>query len=174
MQSIVDRLLAHLAPPTTNTALPSAAASLAAVGQTAKGSQSTDPSTTSASITLSPAYRLLIAQKILSVISFDTYVNVSDFEWVVSVLVDVAYVSNVNVGAEVKSLLLDVVGRVRSVRGFAVDVLEKALDDENLIEKSRESGAEAGLVEAAVWICGEYARSVHLRARDSFPTLTVL
>jgi len=93
---------------------------------------------------------------------------------VVSVLVDVAYVSNVNVGAEVKSLSLDVVGRVRSVRGFAVDVLEKALDDENLIEKSRESGAEAGLVEAAVWICGEYARSVHLRARDSFPTLTVL
>jgi len=157
IQSIVDQLLAHLAPPeNASAALPSAAASLAALstpGQTA----SQDPSTTSASVSLSPAYRLLLVQRILSIISYDTYAHITDFEWVVSVLVDLAYVSNVNVGHRIKELLLDVVGRVRSVRPFAVPVLEKALNDDGLRERAKDKSGEDGLIEAAVWICAEYA-----------------
>jgi len=91
-------------------------------------------------------------------IAYDTYTNVEDFEWVISVLVDVSYVSAVNVGEEVREMLLDVVGRVRSVRGFAVGVVEKVLGDEELRERGREGTGEDGLIEAAIWICGEYAR----------------
>jgi len=157
IQAIVDRLLAHLAPPeNASAALPSAAASLAALSNSGQAATQ-DPSTTSASVSLSPAYRLLLTQRLLAIITHDTYVNITDFEWVVSVLVDVAYVSNVNVGARIKEILLDVVGRVRSVRPFAVKVLEKALNDEGLREKAREKTGEDGLIEAAVWICAEYA-----------------
>lgn len=157
IQAIVDRLLAHLAPPeNASAALPSAAASLAALSNSGQAATQ-DPSTTSASVSLSPAYRLLLTQRLLEIITHDTYANVTDFEWAVSVLVDVAYVSNVNVGARIKEILLDVVGRVRSVRPFAVKVLEKALNDEALRERTKERTGEDGLIEAAVWICAEYA-----------------
>jgi AP-3 complex subunit delta-1 len=79
---------------------------------------------------------------------------VTDFEWVISLLVDISYVAKVDVGASVGDMLLDVVGRVRGVREYAVGVLEKVVADEDL----REGEGEAGLVEAAVWICGEYSR----------------
>lgn len=68
-----------------------------------------------------------------------------------------AYVSRVDVGAEVKEMILDIIGRVRSVRGYAVGVLEKILGDEDLRERGRDGAGEQGLVEAAVWVCGEYA-----------------
>jgi len=155
LQSIVDQLLAHLAPPQSTTAtLPSAAASLAAISSSTPKS----PTTTSATLSLTPAYRLLLTQRLLGMIAYDTYTNVEDFEWVISVLVDVSYVSAVNVGEEVREMLLDVVGRVRSVRGFAVGVVEKVLGDEELRERGREGTGEDGLIEAAIWICGEYAR----------------
>ncbi|KAK1923811.1 armadillo-type protein [Papiliotrema laurentii] len=156
VQSIVDQLLAHLAPPeNASSALPSAAATLAALNNSSQGAAQ-DASTTSASVSLSPAYRLLLTQRLLSIISHDTYANVTDFEWVVSVLVDVAYVSKVNVGSRIKDMLLDVVGRVRSVRPFAVRVLEKALNDEGLRERAGEKTGEDGLIDAAIWICAEY------------------
>lgn len=158
VQSIVDQLLAHLAPPeNASSALPSAAATLAALNTSSQGAAQ-DASTTSASVSLSPAYRLLLTQRLLSIISHDTYANVTDFEWVVSVLVDVAYVSKVNVGSRIKDMLLDVVGRVRSVRPFAVRVLEKALNDEGLRERAGEKTGEDGLIDAAIWICAEYPR----------------
>jgi len=158
LQSIVDQLLVHLAPPpSTTSTLPSATASLAAVtGATSRVPK--DPSSTSTTLSLTPAYRLLLTQRLLGIIAQNTYVNVTDFEWVISVLVDVSYVSSVDVGAEVRDMLLDVVGRVKNVRGFAVKTLEKVLGDEDFRERGREKTGEDGLLEAAVWICGEYAR----------------
>ncbi|ORY34975.1 armadillo-type protein [Naematelia encephala] len=153
MRSIVDQLLAHLAPPTKGSSLPSAMASLAA----AAGGGSPTPTTTAQSLSLTPAYRLLLAQRLIGIIAHDTYSNVPDFEWVVSVLIDVAYISQVDVGAEIKDILLDVIGRVRSVREYAVGVLEdKVIGDEEFRERGREGTGEDGLMEAAVWICGEY------------------
>ncbi|KAL7424899.1 AP-3 complex subunit delta [Cryptotrichosporon argae] len=153
LQYIVDQLLTHLAPP-EKAPLPSAAASLAALS----GAQSTsDPSATAQSISLSPAYRLLLAQRLLAIIAQDTFVHVTDFEWAVSVLVDVAYVSRVDVGERIRALMLDICGRVKSVRPYAVIVLEKVVGDEDFRERGRDKTGEDGLLEAAIWICGEYA-----------------
>jgi AP-3 complex subunit delta-1 len=150
LQSIVDQLLAHLSPAETPS-LPSAMASL----QAAAAGDS--PSSTSAAVSLSPAYRLLLAQRLLGIIAQDTYTNVTDFQWVVSVLVDVAYVSRVDVGAEIRDMLLDVVGRVKSVRTYAVGVLEKVVGDDAFRERGRDGTGEEAIVEAATWICGEYS-----------------
>ncbi|WVW86640.1 hypothetical protein I302_108693 [Kwoniella bestiolae CBS 10118] len=158
LQTIADQLLSHLAPPESNTStLPSAVASLTAIANQLSPTASKDPATTSTSVSLSPAYRLLLTQKLLSIISYDTYVNVTDFEWVISVLIDIAYVSHVNVGEEIKRLVLDVVGRVKSVRQYAVGVLEKVLGDEDFRERGRDGTGEDGLIEAAIWVCGEYS-----------------
>lgn len=72
-------------------------------------------------------------------------------------LVDVAYVARVNVGQDIKKMILDVVARVKSVRNYAVSVLEKALGDDDLREKIGDDNESAdGLIEAAIWVCGEY------------------
>lgn len=132
--------------------------SLAAIAAKTNGAK-TDPAVTAQNISVSHSYRLLLTQRLLDIISRDTYANVTDFEWVVSVIVDVAYVSHVEVGPQIRDMLLDVVGRVKSVRGYAVRVLEKVIGDDDLRERASESlnSCEAGLLEAAVWICGEYA-----------------
>ncbi|WWC65615.1 uncharacterized protein I303_108235 [Kwoniella dejecticola CBS 10117] len=158
LQTIADQLLSHLAPPEQNTsALPSAVASLTAIANQLSPTAAKDPTITSTSVSLSPAYRLLLTQKLLSMITHDTYVNVSDFEWVISLAIDLAYVSHVDVGENIKSLVLDVVGRVKSVREYAVGVLEKVLGDEDLRARGRDGTGEDGLIEAAIWTCGEYS-----------------
>jgi len=152
----VDKILTHLAPPEEDKpALPSAMSSLAAAAGKPKVA---DASVTAQNISTSPSYRLLLSHRLLDIIAHDTYVNVTDFEWVISVLVDVAYVSHVDIGDRVRDMLLDVVGRVRSVRPYAVRVLEKVLNDDELRERARDQTGEDGLLAAAVWICGEYSR----------------
>lgn len=78
----------------------------------------------------------------------------------ISVLIDVSYVGQVDVGDMVKEMVLDVVGRVKSVRAFAVGVLEKVIEDEDFRDKGRGKTGEDGLLEAAIWVCGEYSRFV--------------
>lgn len=148
MQPIVDRLLTHLTP--LENQPPSAMSALAAIANPSSAAP--------VQMSLSPAYRLLLAQRLLSIIAQDTYLHVTDFEWVLSVLIDVAYVSRVDVGAEIRSMVLDVVGRVRSVHGYAVSVLEKVIADEEFRERGREGTGEDGLLEAALWVCGEHSR----------------
>jgi AP-3 complex subunit delta-1 len=63
----------------------------------------------------------------------------------------------VDVGAEIRDMLLDVVGRVKSVRTYAVGVLEKVIGDEAFRERGRDGTGEEAVVEAATWICGEYS-----------------
>lgn len=140
--------MSHLAP--SPPVLPSAAASLAAIASSSGTSSNTPPS-------LSPAYRHLLSTRLLAILSQDTYANITDFEWVLSVLVDIAYVARVNVGQDIKKMVLDVVARVKNVRNYAVSVLEKVLGDDDLREKIGDDNESAdGLIEAAVWVCGEY------------------
>lgn len=150
LQPIADQLLSHLAP--TQAKLPSAAAALRAAS-----SETKEPAPSA--LTASPAYRLLLTHRLLTIIAHDTYANVTDFQWVISVLIDIATISSVNVGEEVKEMLMDIVARVKSVREYAVGVLEKVVADESIREKAKESGSGLeGVLSAAVWICGEYSR----------------
>lgn len=106
--------------------------------------------------TQSPAYRLILSQRVLDICSQDTYENVVDFEWYLSVLVDLAYVANVNVGARIRDQLVDVVGRVKAARRYAVKLMVKVLGDDTFSEQHGEDGSCAEVLWAAAWICGEY------------------
>ena len=79
-----------------------------------------------------------------------------DFEWYLSVLVDLAYVANVNVGARIRDQLVDVVGRVKAARRYAVKLMVKVLGDDTFSEQYGEDGSCAEVLWAAAWICGEY------------------
>ena len=107
---------------------------------------------------MSPAYRLEVVRRILQITSADTYGNVTDFDWYMSVLIDLTYVSNVDVGEQIKDIILDVVARVRSVRSSAVGLLARLLDDASFLDNLGDEAYCGEVIYAAAWVCGEYSR----------------
>ena len=150
LQSIVQQVLSHLVPETSST-MQTAAQSLA---------QHTTPSSAGVkyptSPSQSPAYRLTLSQRILGACSQSRYENVTNFEWYISVLVDLAHVANVDVGVEIRDQLVDVVGRVRAVRPYAVKLMFTLLSDETILRNAEDEGSCSEVLWAAAWICGEY------------------
>ncbi|KAF9245651.1 adaptin N terminal region-domain-containing protein [Melanogaster broomeanus] len=149
LQSIVQQVLSHLVQPETSS-VPSAVQSL---------SQHIVPSVPSkapSAPSQSSAYRLVLSRSIMSMCSSSTYDNVTDFEWYLSVLVDLTYVSNVDIGAQIRDQLTDVVGRVRAARAYAVKLMAKLLSDETFLLNAGEPGNCSEVLLAAAWICGEY------------------
>ncbi|PFH49682.1 hypothetical protein AMATHDRAFT_147133 [Amanita thiersii Skay4041] len=151
LQSIVQQLLVHLLP--DNTPKLSAAQSLAQrIGAAVEGGISFPGH--------SQAYRLVLSQRILSICSQDMYDNVTNFEWYLSVLVDLAHVANVNIGAEIRDQLVDIVGRVRAARPYAVQVMYTLITDDKLLLNAGEDGSCSEILWAAAWICGEYCNEL--------------
>jgi AP-3 complex subunit delta-1 len=106
----------------------------------------------------SSAYRLLLSQRILDICSASTYENVTDFEWLLSVLVDLVYVARVDVGAQIRDTMVDVVGRVRAARRYAVSLTVKLLGDTSLLASVGDPGTCTEVLWAAAWIAGEFCR----------------
>ncbi|CEL53150.1 AP-3 complex subunit delta-1 OS=Mus musculus GN=Ap3d1 PE=1 SV=1 [Rhizoctonia solani AG-1 IB] len=177
IQSIVQQLLDHLIKPPTQ---PTQSASSALRATLASGSATT-PATTSTvtapSRSQTEAYRLVVARRVLQMISRDAYSAVPDFEWAISVLIDLTYVicgssslgdppsrsstfppryaSNKpasSIDSEVAFLFKDIAVRVRAVRPSAAALSAKCIADDQFWAL----GAWE-VMGAAVWICGEYA-----------------
>ncbi|KAJ7269381.1 adaptin N terminal region-domain-containing protein [Mycena haematopus] len=138
---------------TSSSTLPTAAQSLAQ--HTVPGSP-----TTHISPSQSPAYRLILSQRILNMCSQSMYENVTNFEWYLSVLVDLAHVANVDIGAGIRDQLVDVVGRVKGVRRYAVKLMYTLLCDDTMLHNARDEGSCSEVLWAAAWICGEYCNEL--------------
>ncbi|EGN93647.1 hypothetical protein SERLA73DRAFT_97586 [Serpula lacrymans var. lacrymans S7.3] len=154
LQSIVQQLLSHLVKSDTST-LPSAVQSLS---QSVNSAPSTKPLI---SPSQSPAYRLVLSQRILSICSQSTYDNIVDFEWYLSVLVDLAYISNSDVGLHIRDQLIDVVTRVKAARGYAVQLMVKLISDSTFLLNATEQGSCSEVLWAAAYICGEYCHELN-------------
>ena len=157
-QYLVQQLLSHLVKPDANETLPSAATSLARnMEQTfSEGEAAAAPPPPA----LTPAYRLEVANRILDMCSRDLYANVYDFEWYLSVLVDLVYVADVDVGARIRDQLVDVAVRVKGARKYAVKLMTKFLDDDQFSSKAKEKKQCLEVLWAAAFLCGEYCKSV--------------
>ncbi|KAJ6469611.1 Adaptor protein complex AP-3 delta subunit [Mycena vitilis] len=152
LQSIVQQVLSHLVPDTSSSTMPTAAQSLAQHAVPASPTATKPP----ISPTQSPAYRLVLSQRILTICSQSMYENVTNFEWYLSVLVDLAHVANVDVGPQIRDQLVDVVGRVKGVRRYAVKLMYTLLCDDTMLHNARDEGSCSEVLWAAAWICGEY------------------
>lgn len=151
----MQQLLSHLVRPDTSASgLPSATQSLSQYQYRTPLVSATPKSTNAPS--QSPAYRLTLSQRILALGTADTYDNVVDFEWYLSVLVDLAYVAGVPVGGAIRDQLVDIVARVRAARRFAVQLMVKVLTDESFLANATEESGCPEVLWAAAWICGEH------------------
>jgi AP-3 complex subunit delta-1 len=146
-------LISHLVPKENKPAGRKDAASLLAQTAESTGSPSGQANL------VSPAYRLELSQRIMDMTSAETYDNVTDFEWYMSVLIDLAYVAQAPIGAQLRATMLDVVSRVKSLRGYSVQLCQRILNDEHF-STAASAGDEtcSEVVYAAAWICGEYSR----------------
>ncbi|KAG8971343.1 AP-3 complex subunit delta [Tulasnella sp. 425] len=145
LQHVVQHLLSHLSP-----------GSSSGTGQSATQALSQAISGVAAPampLNLSTPYRLDVSRRVLDMCSRDLYDNVEDFEWYLTVLVDLSYVARVPIGEEIRDQLLDVVARVRSVRPFAVRLMAKLLDEE---APGADSDCCVEVYWAAAFICGEH------------------
>ncbi len=105
---------------------------------------------------------------ILRMCSSATYSNVSNFAWLIDILVELTYVARTlgtdsattgmpSLGAQLRDTLIDVVARVRQIRPYAAKKMSALLQDEDLLDEGEASDA-AEVLGAAAWICGEYCR----------------
>jgi AP-3 complex subunit delta-1 len=98
---IVKRLVAHLVPSNNGDGSPHA----------------TFPPP---SVVVDPQYRADIIHRIIFICSQNSYHNVTNFEWYISILVGLTYVPDVSVGDLLTDQIMDVGVRVKSAREFSV------------------------------------------------------
>ncbi|KAJ2923145.1 hypothetical protein H1R20_g13948, partial [Candolleomyces eurysporus] len=153
LQSIVQQLLSHLVPESSSDTLSAAQSLEQAITSPASTRNADSPSK-------SPAYRLILTQRILDICSQGTYENITNFEWYISVLVDLAHICNVAVGPQLQEQLVDVTSRVRAARPYAVKVMYTLLTDESLLHNARDPKSCSEVLFAAAWICGEYCQQL--------------
>lgn len=171
LRPIVTRLMIHLRP---SASAPASAASHLAAQQAAKG----PAAPLAVPAVLSAAYRGSLIALILRVCAQATYGLVTNFQWYLDVLVELAHLalglgaeggageegvlgggSGVSVGTKVRDQLVDVTARVKAIRPYAVQKMASLLEDESFLEGG--DGADgAAVLGAAAWICGEYCREL--------------
>lgn len=153
LQSIVQQLLSYLVRPDSSP-FPVAAQSLA---HNIASSTSDETGPILAPTQLS-SYRVILVQRLLTICSHDTYENVVDFQWYLSVLLDLTYVASVKVGDQIRDQLVDIVARVRGVKRWGVELMTRLLRDDTFLANSQEESSCAEVLWAAAWICGENSR----------------
>lgn len=111
-----------------------------------------------------PSYRLALVQRILYLTSFKTYSFVSDFDWLIELLVSLAenpdaFVESqeeLSIGTRLREQIIDVTARVRAVRPTAIKELVKLIKNESW--KWNASKDQLEVLGAVSWVCGEYCR----------------
>ncbi|CAG0918502.1 unnamed protein product [Notodromas monacha] len=103
-------------------------------------------------------YRDQLLTKIIFICSQNHYQHITNFEWYVSVLVEIGSMEGNRRGDLVCDQLIDVTVRVPAVRGFAVAQMALLLENaEILLVSSQASGSTAPkILLAASWICGQF------------------
>ncbi|XP_068238241.1 AP-3 complex subunit delta-1 isoform X2 [Palaemon carinicauda] len=104
-------------------------------------------------------YRDELLQKIILICSQNNYQFISNFEWYISVLVELCRMEGTQHGSLIANQLMDVAIRVIAVREFTVGQMALLLDNAHVIvgpAAARSSIAE--VLYAAAWICGEFSQ----------------
>ncbi|CAO1620110.1 unnamed protein product [Sympodiomycopsis kandeliae] len=161
-ETIVEQLMSHLQPVKSKPAQSSSSAAAALMKRTLQNGGAagvTPPADTTSSPTSSPSYRLEISRRILTIGSRDTFANIDDFEWYISTLVSLAKISGVAIGKQIRDQIMDIASRVRAIRPFVVKEMVKLLEDESFLINAEHDMAD--VLEAAAWVCGEFASEVN-------------
>ncbi|CAB3405361.1 unnamed protein product [Caenorhabditis bovis] len=107
-------------------------------------------------------YRDELLSRIIGICSYNNYQYITNFEWYISVLVELTKVEGTKHGARIAEQIQDVTVRVESIRHFSVSQMALLVENAHILlagsAQQRSNLCEVLL--AAAWICGEYSQHV--------------
>ncbi|CAI5442796.1 unnamed protein product [Caenorhabditis angaria] len=107
-------------------------------------------------------YRDELLSRIIGICSYNNYQYITNFEWYISVLVELTKVEGTKHGAKIAEQIQDVTVRVESIRHFSVSQMALLVENAHVLlagsAQQRSNLCEVLL--AAAWICGEYSQHV--------------
>ncbi|XP_022381135.1 AP-3 complex subunit delta-1 isoform X2 [Enhydra lutris kenyoni] len=106
-------------------------------------------------------YRDELLTKIIDICSQCNYQHITNFQWYISVLVELTRLEGTRHGHLIAAQMLDVAIRVKAIRKFAVSQMSALLDRAHLVASSTQRNGICEVLYAAAWICGEF--SEHLQ-----------
>ncbi|KAM5237869.1 AP-3 complex subunit delta-1 [Ctenodactylus gundi] len=106
-------------------------------------------------------YRDELLTKIIDICSQSNYQYITNFEWYISILVELTRLEGTRHGHLIAAQMLDVAIRVKAIRRFAVSQMSALLDSAHLVASSTQRNGICEVLYAAAWICGEF--SEHLQ-----------
>ncbi|XP_062616914.1 AP-3 complex subunit delta-1-like isoform X2 [Saccostrea cucullata] len=106
-------------------------------------------------------YRDELLAKIVEISSQSNYQYITNFEWYVSVLVELTRMEGTRHGRMIASQMLDVAIRVQAIRPFAVAQMALLLENSYILANNSQRNGICEVLYAAAWICGEFSQ--HLK-----------
>ncbi|XP_078318690.1 AP-3 complex subunit delta-1-like isoform X3 [Crassostrea virginica] len=106
-------------------------------------------------------YRDELLAKIVEISSQSNYQYITNFEWYVSVLVELTRMEGTRHGRMIASQMLDVAIRVQAIRPFAVSQMALLLENSHILANNSQRNGICEVLYAAAWICGEFSQ--HLK-----------
>ncbi|KNC51771.1 garnet [Thecamonas trahens ATCC 50062] len=108
------------------------------------------------------AYRDAIVAQVIRVCSQDSYAALRDFEWYISILVEMTRIRGTKHGRLIADQFLDVAIRVRVVRPYVVqNMVNLLLDPRFLADNPKGKDSISEVLYAAAWIVGEFAAELN-------------
>ncbi|KAM3876027.1 AP-3 complex subunit delta-1 isoform 2-T2 [Diretmus argenteus] len=102
-------------------------------------------------------YRDELLTKIIDICSQSNYQYITNFEWYISILVELTRLEGTRHGHLIASQMLDVAIRVKAIRAFAVSQMATLLDNAHLLTGNTQRNGICEVLYAAAWICGEFS-----------------
>ncbi|KAJ8374442.1 hypothetical protein SKAU_G00050220 [Synaphobranchus kaupii] len=102
-------------------------------------------------------YRDELLTKIIDICSQSNYQYITNFEWYISILVELTRLEGTRHGHIIASQMLDVSIRVKAIRSFAVAQMATLLDNGHLLTGNTQRNGICEVLYAAAWICGEFS-----------------
>ncbi|UJR37094.1 hypothetical protein I4U23_029798 [Adineta vaga] len=102
-------------------------------------------------------YRDELLSKIIEICSQNDYQHIMNFEWYVSILVELTRLEGTKHGSMISLQLLDVAVRVESIRQFVCNQMAILLENAHVFILGSNSSNVAEVLYAAAWICGEFS-----------------
>uniref|UniRef100_A0A6I8Q5Y7 Adaptor-related protein complex 3 subunit delta 1 n=1 Tax=Xenopus tropicalis TaxID=8364 RepID=A0A6I8Q5Y7_XENTR len=103
------------------------------------------------------AYRDELLTKIIDICSQSNYQYITNFEWYISILVELTRLEGTRHGHLIAAQMLDVAIRVKAIRRFAVSQMATLLDNAHLLASNTQRNGICEVLYAAAWICGEFS-----------------
>ncbi|XP_052256781.1 AP-3 complex subunit delta-1-like isoform X1 [Dreissena polymorpha] len=101
-------------------------------------------------------YRDELLAKIIEICSQSNYQYVTNFEWYVSVLVELTRMEGTRHGRLIAAQMLDVAIRVQAIRPFAVAQMAVLLENAHVLSNNSQRNGICEVLYAAAWLCGEF------------------